>query len=56
MKTAKTNKLTIAHLKINSIKNISKQTELNNFLINNNIDIPSLNETNLKINNNLELN
>jgi len=56
MKNAKTNKLTIAHLNINSIKNISKQTELNDFLINNNIDILSLNETNLKINNNLELN
>ena len=55
MQTIKTNKLTIAHLNINSIKNISKQLELNNLLLKNSIDILSLNETNLKSNNYLEM-
>ena len=39
----------------NSIKNISKQLELNEFLISKNIDIISLNETNLKNSSNFEL-
>jgi exonuclease III len=43
-----TNHIQIAHININSIKNISKQLELNEFLISKNIDIISLNETNLK--------
>jgi exonuclease III len=55
MKTIKTNKLIIAHLNINSIKNISKQLELNNVLLKNSFDILSLNETNLKSNNYLEM-
>ena len=48
-------KLVIGHINICSIRKKQKQIELNNFLKTHEIDIMSLNETHLKLNNNFQL-
>lgn len=50
------NLLNIAHLNINSLKSITKQMELNEYLIKSNLDIIALNETNLKKTHNFDFN